>query len=116
MRGLKSLQDQVPAFPTDEAREIIEEELGLPVDSIFSDFSAEPVAAASLGQVYKAKLRSNGKEVAIKVQRPGIMNQIAVDMYVSLHLPLICVSVLRSFASSFFVLLTCFMPPTLSLT
>eukprot|EP00555_Chaetoceros_dichaeta_P012197 CAMPEP_0198261370 /NCGR_PEP_ID=MMETSP1447-20131203/10115_1 /TAXON_ID=420782 /ORGANISM="Chaetoceros dichaeta, Strain CCMP1751" /LENGTH=942 /DNA_ID=CAMNT_0043949269 /DNA_START=8 /DNA_END=2836 /DNA_ORIENTATION=- len=82
VRGLKSLQDQVPAFPTDEAREIIEEELGVPVDSIFSDFSAEPVAAASLGQVYKAKLRSNGKEVAIKVQRPGIMNQIAVDMHI----------------------------------
>jgi len=82
VRGLKSLQDQVPAFPTDEARGIIEEELGSPVDSIFSDFSSEPVAAASLGQVYKAKLRSSGEEVAVKVQRPGIMNQIAVDMHI----------------------------------
>jgi len=82
VRGLKSLQDQVPAFPTDEARDIIEEELGLPVDSIFSEFSTEPVAAASLGQVYKAKLRSSDKEVAVKVQRPGIMNEIAVDMHI----------------------------------
>ena len=81
VRGLTSLQDQVPAFPTDVARQIIEEELGQSVDSIFSEFSSEPVAAASLGQVFKAKLRSTGQEVAIKVQRPNIMNQIALDMH-----------------------------------
>jgi predicted unusual protein kinase regulating ubiquinone biosynthesis (AarF/ABC1/UbiB family) len=75
------LQDQVPAFPTDVARQIIEEELGQSVDSIFSEFSTEPVAAASLGQVFKAKLRSTGQEVAVKVQRPNIMNQIALDMH-----------------------------------
>jgi len=80
VQGLKTLQDQVPAFPTEEAREIIEEELGVSVDSIFTEFSSEPVAAASLGQVYRARLKSNGKEVAIKVQRPNIINQIAVDM------------------------------------
>ena len=73
VRGLKSLQDQVPSFPTVEAREILEEELGKPVDEIFSEFSEEPVAAASLGQVYRARLRGDGREVAIKVQRPDIM-------------------------------------------
>ncbi len=81
VRGLTSLQDQVPAFPTDVARDIIEEELGQSIDSIFSEFSSEPVAAASLGQVFKATLKSDGREVAIKVQRPDIMNQIALDMH-----------------------------------
>jgi len=81
VRGLTSLQDQVPAFSTDEARSIIEEELGRSIDSVFSNFSSEPVAAASLGQVFKATLRSDGREVAIKVQRPNIMNQIALDMH-----------------------------------
>jgi len=81
VRGLRSLQDQVPAFPTSEAREILEEELGSSVDEVFSEFSSKPVAAASLGQVYKAKLRSDGREVAVKVQRPDIVNQIALDMH-----------------------------------
>lgn len=48
---------------------------------MFSEFSPEPVAAASLGQVYRARLKSDGREVAIKVQRPDIMNQIALDMH-----------------------------------
>ena len=81
VRGLKSLQDQVPPFPTAEAKQIIEDELGRPIDSVFSEFSAEPVAAASLGQVFRAKLREDGREVAIKVQRPNIMEQIALDMH-----------------------------------
>ena len=81
VRGLKSLQDQVPPFPTEEAKEIIEEELGQSIDSVFSEFSAEPVAAASLGQVFRAKLREDGREVAVKVQRPDIMEQIALDMH-----------------------------------
>ena len=81
VRGLKSLQDQVPAFPTVEAREIIEGELGQSIDSVFSEFSPTPVAAASLGQVYRARLKSDGTEVAVKVQRPNIMDQIALDMH-----------------------------------
>lgn len=81
VRGLTTLQDQVPAFPTEVAREIVETELGQPVDSVFSEFSPQPVAAASLGQVFKAKLRSDGREVAVKIQRPNIMNQIALDMH-----------------------------------
>ena len=80
--GLKSLQDQVPAFDTTIAKEIIEDELGInSIDEVFSEFSSEPVAAASLGQVYRARLKADGREVAIKVQRPNIMNQIALDMH-----------------------------------
>lgn len=82
VRGLKSLQDQVPAFPTALAKDMIMEELGISnLDEMFSEFAIEPVAAASLGQVYKARLRSNNKEVAVKIQRPDIMNQIALDMH-----------------------------------
>jgi predicted unusual protein kinase regulating ubiquinone biosynthesis (AarF/ABC1/UbiB family) len=84
VRGLKTLQDQVPPFSTVEAREIIENELGSPIDSIFVNFPNEPIAAASLGQVYKATIQSTSgdpKEVAVKVQRPNIMNQIALDMH-----------------------------------
>jgi len=84
IRGLSSLQDRVPAFDTATAKAILEEEWGVPVDQVLegglSD-SASPVAAASLGQVYKAKLKGSGIEVAIKVQRPDITNQIALDMH-----------------------------------
>ena len=82
VKGLKTLQDQVPAFDTAEARDIIENELGKPLSSIFEmPFPNEPIAAASLGQVYKATIKDTKQEVAIKVQRPNIMNQIALDMH-----------------------------------
>jgi len=81
VKGLKALQDQVPPFPTSQAIAIIEEELGSPINEIFSEFSNKPVAAASLGQVYKAKLKADQREVAVKVQRPEIMNQVALDMH-----------------------------------
>ena len=77
---LSGLQDRLPSFPSPVAYALIEEELGAPIDSIYSSLSAEPVAAASLGQVYKGVLRSTGEEVAVKVQRPGIGESIAVDM------------------------------------
>ncbi len=50
----------------------MQESLGRPLEEVFSSISARPVAAASLGQVYKAVLRETGEEVAIKVQRPGV--------------------------------------------
>jgi len=84
IRGLSSLQDRVPAFDTATAKLILEEEWGVPVDQVLEgglSETASPVAAASLGQVYKAKLKGTGKEVAIKVQRPKITNQIALDMH-----------------------------------
>ncbi|KAG2569145.1 uncharacterized aarF domain-containing protein kinase At1g71810, chloroplastic-like [Panicum virgatum] len=79
---LSLLQDRIAPFSTEAAFNIIEKELGLPLDMIFSEISPEPVAAASLGQVYQAKLRSNGKVVAVKVQRPGVQAAISLDIYI----------------------------------
>ncbi|KAG2284181.1 hypothetical protein Bca52824_055401 [Brassica carinata] len=68
---LSKLQDRIPPFPTSVAMRCIEEQLGAPVSKLFADISPKPVAAASLGQVYKGHLHS-GQLVAIKVQRPGM--------------------------------------------
>jgi predicted unusual protein kinase regulating ubiquinone biosynthesis (AarF/ABC1/UbiB family) len=71
-----------PAFDTAIAQQIIEEERDKPISAVLEgELSTKPIAAASLGQVYKAKLRSNGQDVAIKVQRPDIMEKIALDMH-----------------------------------
>lgn len=78
--ALAELQDRLPSFPTAIAMTVIEEELGRPVSEVYSQLSAEPVAAASLGQVYKGVLRSTGEVVAVKVQRPGIGENIAIDV------------------------------------
>ena len=74
-------QDALPTFPDAEAFSCIEKELGLPLDFIFSSISPSPVAAASLGQVYKAQLKYSGHVVAVKVQRPGIEEAIGLDFY-----------------------------------
>ena len=82
-RALKSLQDNVPAFSTEVAQEIIEQELGLSpggINSLFPSFPEAPIAAASIGQVYRARF-ANGTEVAVKVQRPEILETIASDLY-----------------------------------
>ncbi|KAK4274508.1 hypothetical protein QN277_017716 [Acacia crassicarpa] len=75
---LAKLQDQIPPFSTDVAMRSIETQLGASVSEIFSDISPEPIAAASLGQVYKAHLRS-GELVAVKVQRPGMSLSLTLD-------------------------------------
>ena len=54
------MQDRIEPFSTEEARTMVEEDLGAPIDDLFSSFSEEPVAAASLAQVYRATLRSTG--------------------------------------------------------
>lgn len=68
---LRVLQDRLPPFPTAVAKQMIEDELDLPVDQMFSEFSA-PVAAASIAQVHRARISGSGEEVAVKVLRPGI--------------------------------------------
>jgi hypothetical protein len=78
--SLSELQDRLPSFPNEIAWAVIEEELGRPVHEVYEALSQQPVAAASLGQVYKGVLRGSGESVAVKVQRPGIGESIAVDM------------------------------------
>lgn len=79
--ALSQLQDRVPAFSADEAIEIIETELGATLDILFAQFDPIPLAAASLGQVHKAKLRT-GENVVIKVQRPGLRRLFELDFLV----------------------------------
>ncbi|RLM98559.1 hypothetical protein C2845_PM06G26510 [Panicum miliaceum] len=81
LEELAELQDSLPTFPDEEAFACIESELGFPLDSIYSTISPSPIAAASLGQVYKARLKYSGKLVAVKVQRPGIEDAIGLDFY-----------------------------------
>ena len=69
---LKKLRDNTPATPFDEIREVIEEEIEKPLEEVYSEFDEEPLGSASIGQVYKAKLKDNGMKVAVKVQKPGI--------------------------------------------
>ncbi|CAI0554636.1 unnamed protein product [Linum tenue] len=75
---LSELQDQVPPFPSETALSIVEEELGAPVEDVFERFDFEPIAAASLGQVHRARLK--GQEVVIKVQRPGLKDLFDIDL------------------------------------
>jgi ubiquinone biosynthesis protein len=76
---LKYLQDKLPPFSTDVAKEMIEAELDLPVAQVFSEFS-EPVAAASIAQVHKARIAETGQEVAVKVLRPRIARAFRKDI------------------------------------
>ncbi|HIK29629.1 MAG: AarF/ABC1/UbiB kinase family protein [Oscillatoriaceae bacterium SKW80] len=80
LEELVKLQDQLPPFANDLAFKIIETELERPVEEIYSYISPEPVAAASLGQVYRARLHS-GEEVAVKVQRPNLKPILTLDLY-----------------------------------
>ncbi|KAI5586885.1 hypothetical protein POPTR_006G275600v4 [Populus trichocarpa] len=81
MNELCILQDDVPPFPNQVAFNIIEEELGQPLEAVFSKISPQTIAAASLGQVYRATLRATGEDVAIKVQRPRIEPIIFRDLF-----------------------------------
>ncbi|MGK7898608.1 MAG: ABC1 kinase family protein [Xenococcus sp. (in: cyanobacteria)] len=81
LEELAKLQDQLPSFPNEIAFRFIEEELGEHPHNIYAELSEKPIAAASLGQVYKGKLKT-GEEVAVKVQRPDLMRRIALDIYI----------------------------------
>ncbi|HEY5059439.1 MAG TPA: AarF/ABC1/UbiB kinase family protein [Gaiellaceae bacterium] len=76
---LRPLQDDVRPFPFEQAERVIEEDLGNTLERLFLKFEPQQVAAASIGQVYRATL-PNGKEVAVKVQRPGAPRQIEADL------------------------------------
>ena len=78
IKQLEKLQDQVPAFATSDAYARIESELGKSLAKLYVEIDAEPIAAASLGQVYRARLHT-GEEVAVKVQRLGLSEVITFD-------------------------------------
>ena len=82
---LTKLQDEVPPFPYSEVREIIQAETGKFPEELFESFDEKPLAAASIGQVHRARLK-NGSEVVVKVQRPRIKKTIEIDLEIMLHL------------------------------
>lgn len=82
LEELTKLQDQLPPFSNELAYQFIEEEIGAPPEEIYTELTPEPIAAASLGQVYKAKLKSTGEQVAVKVQRPDLREKITIDLYI----------------------------------
>lgn len=77
---LGQLHSHVPPFSNEEAHAILEAELGAPVDEIFSELSEDPVAAASIAQVYRGRLKADGAQVAVKVQRPGLEDSLLSDL------------------------------------
>ena len=79
IEALTRLQDKVEPFSFEEVEKIVTSELGVRISKAFSDFESEPMAAASLGQVHKARLR-DGRQVAVKVQRPGIRDRMIEDL------------------------------------
>ncbi|CAN0257094.1 unnamed protein product [Pylaiella littoralis] len=84
LEEMQKLQDRVPEFASAEARKILERELGVPVATAFESASSfdRPVAAASLGQVYKAKIKGTRERVAVKIQRPKVLATVTRDLYV----------------------------------
>jgi len=81
LEELSQLQDQLPGFDSDLALACIKEDLGQSHDEIFDSFEINPISAASLGQVHKGILKT-GEKVAVKIQRPGLREQITLDLYI----------------------------------
>jgi len=79
VKEFEKLQDRVPPFEFAQAKIIVERETGKKIEDIFEEFAEKPMASASIGQVYKAKLRT-GEEVVVKVQRPDVAETIALDL------------------------------------
>jgi len=78
---LRSLQDRIPPFAFRKVKPIIEEDFGKPLTELYSEFDEQPVAAASVAQVHRARLR-DGQEVAVKVLRPGVRRQVERDQVI----------------------------------
>ncbi len=81
LNAITDLQDKIPSFPDKIAYQLIEEDLGSYYSEIYAELSPSPVAAASLGQVYQGRLKT-GEVVAVKVQRPGLLESISLDIYI----------------------------------
>src|SRR5919206_1177236 len=79
-RKLGALRDAAPKVRFSDMRKVIESELGEKLSDVFSEFDETPVAAASIGQVYRARLRDDGREVAVKVQYPRVAEAVRADM------------------------------------
>ena len=82
MNELQKLCDKVPSFSNELAFATLEAELGCKWQDVYSELGPDPVAAASLGQVYKAKLKETGEVVAVKVQRPAVLETVSIDLFV----------------------------------
>ncbi|CAB5095178.1 Uncharacterized ABC1 family protein [Olavius algarvensis associated proteobacterium Delta 3] len=85
VKELAKLQDKVPPAPFENLQHIFFTELTLPPDQVFASIDPEPIASASIGQVHRAQM-TDGEDVAVKVQRPGIRKVIEVDLEIMLHL------------------------------
>jgi predicted unusual protein kinase regulating ubiquinone biosynthesis (AarF/ABC1/UbiB family) len=79
-RKLAALRDAAPNVAFKDMRKVIEQELGEKLGDVFDEFEQEPIAAASIGQVYRARLAEDGREVAVKVQYPGVAAAVRADM------------------------------------
>ena len=79
-RELAKLRDAAPTVSFKQMRKVIEEDLEDPIDEVFESFEEEPIAAASIGQVYRARLADDGREVAVKVQYPGVAGAVRADL------------------------------------
>jgi len=77
---LAKLRDAAPTVSFKQMRRVIEEDLEAPIEEVFSAFEEEPIAAASIGQVYRATLARDGREVAVKVQYPGVAGAVRADL------------------------------------
>ncbi|HWO14342.1 MAG TPA: AarF/UbiB family protein, partial [Polyangiaceae bacterium] len=82
LRELGKLRSHVPPFSASEARASVERELGRPIEEVFVDFPEQPMASASIAQVYRAQLRESGAWVAVKVQRPRLQETLSSDLAV----------------------------------
>jgi predicted unusual protein kinase regulating ubiquinone biosynthesis (AarF/ABC1/UbiB family) len=79
-RELAKLRDSAPTVSFKQMRRVIEDDLEEPISEVFATFDEEPIAAASIGQVYRATLRDDGREVAVKVQYPGVAGAVRADL------------------------------------
>lgn len=83
---LTKLRDNTPVTPFEEIKEVIEAEIGLPLEEVYSEFEEEPLGSASIGQVYKATLKESNEKVAVKVQKPGSYEIVASDVKIMAYL------------------------------